>query len=121
MVAMLRSHIQNQSDCEINLQGNERSIVLPHLTSNNHKTHSLRLNGFKTAVDEQLADYGGEGLIESLDRTWAEVKPFYTKLHAVVRWKLNKIYGDKLVDLKSPLPAHLMVSRHLVEVSICKI
>lgn len=74
----------------------------------------LRLNGFKTATDEQLADYGGTSLMASVERSWGKVKPLYTKLHSVVRWKLNQIFGSDLVDLKSPLPAHLMVSRHKI-------
>ena len=104
LVEMLRNHTRNPSDYETNPPGNE-----PRLKPVTH-LFCCRLNGFKTAVDEQLADYGGEGLIESLDRTWSEVKPLFTKLHSVVRWKLNSVFGDKLVDLKSPLPAHLMVS-----------
>ena len=53
-------------------------------------------NGFGTIRDEQIDQYG-PGIIESIDRTWAEVKPLYQKLHAVARFKIDQIFGKKLV------------------------
>ncbi len=45
---------------------------------------------------------------EEIDRIWGEVQPFYEQLHCFVRSKLNKKYGDKVVSLTEPIPAHLL-------------
>jgi peptidyl-dipeptidase A len=42
------------------------------------------------------------------DKLYDQLKPLYTQLHCYARTKLNKTYGDKLVPLKGPIPAHLM-------------
>ena len=65
-------------------------------------------NGFGTIRDEQIDQYG-PGIIESIDRTWAEVKPLYQKLHAVARFKIDQIFGKKLVKPDGAIPAHLLV------------
>ena len=65
-------------------------------------------NGFGTIRDEQIDQYGPE-IIESIDRTWAEVKPLYQKLHAVARFKIDQIFGKKLVKPDGAIPAHLLV------------
>lgn len=45
---------------------------------------------------------------QEMDRVWLQVKPLYDALHCHVRAKLNEKYGDDVVDLKSPIPAHLL-------------
>jgi len=42
-----------------------------------------------------------------LDRLWDQVKPLYLSLHAYVRTKLRKEYGD-IVPADGPIPAHLL-------------
>ena len=42
-----------------------------------------------------------------LDRLAAEVAPLYEQLHCLVRAELNKQYGDSVVALDKPIPAHL--------------
>jgi peptidyl-dipeptidase A len=42
------------------------------------------------------------------DKLYDQLKPLYTQLHCYTRTKLNKLYGDKLVSLKGPIPAHLL-------------
>jgi len=41
------------------------------------------------------------------DRLWGQVKPLYNALHCHVRAKLNEKYGDEIVALDGPIPAHL--------------
>ncbi len=43
-----------------------------------------------------------------LDRLWGQVKPLYDSLHCYVRAKLNKQYGNDVVPLDKPIPAHLL-------------
>ena len=43
-----------------------------------------------------------------LDRLWGQVKPLYDALHCHVRAQLNKKYGDAVVPLDQPIPAHLL-------------
>jgi peptidyl-dipeptidase A len=42
-----------------------------------------------------------------LDRLWGQVKPLYDSLHCYVRAQLNKKYGNGVVPLDKPIPAHL--------------
>jgi peptidyl-dipeptidase A len=43
-----------------------------------------------------------------LDRLYGQVKPLYAALHCYVRAQLNKKYGDAVVPLDKPIPAHLL-------------
>ena len=85
-----------------NVQKNKFGKFFEFLFSNFSK------NGFGTIRDEQIDQYG-PGIIESIDRTWAEVKPLYQKLHAVARFKIDQIFGKKLVKPDGAIPAHLLV------------
>ncbi|EEB18606.1 Angiotensin-converting enzyme precursor, putative [Pediculus humanus corporis] len=39
---------------------------------------------------------------------WDKIKPLYEQLHAYVRRKLLKIYGDKIMSSTGPIPAYLL-------------
>lgn len=43
-----------------------------------------------------------------LDRLWGQVKPLYDALHCHVRARLNEKYGNQVVPLDKPIPAHLL-------------
>ena len=43
-----------------------------------------------------------------LDRLWGQVRPLYESLHCYVRAGLNEHYGDEVVPLDGPIPAHLL-------------
>jgi peptidyl-dipeptidase A len=43
-----------------------------------------------------------------MDRLWGQVKPLYDSLHCYVRSRLNQKYGDKVVPLDKPIPAHML-------------
>ncbi len=53
-------------------------------------------------------DMSAEAFEKTLDRLYEQVKPLYVKLHCYVRARLAKRYGEKLVDPKGPIPAHLL-------------
>ena len=43
-----------------------------------------------------------------LDRLWGQLKPLYDSLHCYVRARLNQKYGDAVVPLGQPIPAHVL-------------
>ncbi len=45
---------------------------------------------------------------EDLETLWKELEPLYQNLHAYVRRALYKKYGSKHINLKGPIPAHLL-------------
>lgn len=53
-------------------------------------------------------DMDADAFAEDVDRLWGEVKPLYNALQCHVRAKLNETYGDEVVPLDQPIPAHLL-------------
>jgi peptidyl-dipeptidase A len=53
-------------------------------------------------------DMAPDAFAAEVDRLWTQVKPLYDSLHCYVRWNLNEKYGDKVVPLDQPIPAHLL-------------
>jgi peptidyl-dipeptidase A len=53
-------------------------------------------------------DMPPDAFAAEVDRLWNQVKPLYDSLHCYVRSSLNKKYGDKVVPLDQPIPAHLL-------------
>ena len=49
---------------------------------------------------------------EDLETLWKQLEPLYQNIHAYVRRSLYKKYGDKHINLKGPIPAHLL-GKHL--------
>lgn len=45
---------------------------------------------------------------EDLERLWKELEPLYLNVHAYVRRSLYRKYGGKHINLKGPIPAHLL-------------
>lgn len=45
---------------------------------------------------------------QDLEALWAELQPLYLNLHAYVRRALFKKYGKEHINLKGPIPAHLL-------------
>ncbi|XP_067869242.1 angiotensin-converting enzyme [Heterodontus francisci] len=52
--------------------------------------------------------YESETFAEDLERIYNQLKPLYLNLHAFVRRKLYLRYGPKYINLKGPIPAHLL-------------
>ncbi|HEX2222976.1 MAG TPA: M2 family metallopeptidase [Thermoanaerobaculia bacterium] len=53
-------------------------------------------------------DMPPDDFAKEVDRLWGQVKPVYDALHCHVRAKLNEKYGDQIVPLDQPIPAHLL-------------
>ena len=72
----------------------------------------------KAAKDNQLNDGSDKWLKpyiidkpdfrEDMEVLWKEVEPLYKKLHAYVRHKLSKYWGNGRVSLDNPIPAHIL-------------
>lgn len=45
---------------------------------------------------------------QDLEALWKELEPLYHNVHAYVRRALYKKYGPKRINLKGPIPAHLL-------------
>ncbi|KAL0180058.1 hypothetical protein M9458_025500, partial [Cirrhinus mrigala] len=45
---------------------------------------------------------------EDLESLFKQLEPLYQNLHAFVRRKLYDYYGSKYINLKGPIPAHLL-------------
>lgn len=43
-----------------------------------------------------------------LEAIYKQIQPLYQNLHAFVRRKLYNHYGPKYINLKGPIPAHLL-------------
>ncbi|MFQ3250880.1 MAG: peptidyl-dipeptidase A [Glaciecola sp.] len=53
-------------------------------------------------------DMPAEEFPKELDRLWGQVQPFYESLHCHVRAELSEHYGEDIVPLDKPIPAHLL-------------
>ena len=53
-------------------------------------------------------DMPPDAFAAELDRLWNQVRPLYEDLHCYVRAELNEQYGDDVVALDEPIPAHLL-------------
>uniref|UniRef100_A0A8C5KSE9 Angiotensin-converting enzyme n=1 Tax=Jaculus jaculus TaxID=51337 RepID=A0A8C5KSE9_JACJA len=67
-----------------------------------------RLNGFADGGDSWRALYESETLERDLEQLFQELQPLYLNLHAYVRRALHHHYGPQHVNLKGPIPAHLL-------------
>lgn len=46
--------------------------------------------------------------MEDLEKLYHQLEPLYLNLHAYVRRALHRRYGDRYVNLRGPIPAHLL-------------
>ncbi len=53
-------------------------------------------------------DMSPDAFSADLDRLWNQVKPLYDSLYCYTRTRLNQKYGDAVVPLDQPIPAHVL-------------
>jgi peptidyl-dipeptidase A len=77
------------------------------VTLANEGAHDL---GYKDtgAMWRSKYDMEPDAFAAEVDRLWGQVKPLYDALHCHVRAELNKKYGNEIVPLDQPIPAHLL-------------
>ncbi|KAG9343794.1 hypothetical protein JZ751_013175 [Albula glossodonta] len=69
---------------------------------------AARLNGHSDNGASWRSVYETPTFEQDLERLWRELEPLYLNLHAYVRRALYKKYGAKHVNLRGPIPAHLL-------------
>ncbi|XP_041818495.1 angiotensin-converting enzyme [Chelmon rostratus] len=65
-------------------------------------------DGFKDTGAEWRSWYETDTFVEDLEEIYRTIEPLYKNLHAFVRRKLYNLYGPKYINLKGPIPAHLL-------------
>lgn len=67
-----------------------------------------QMDGYKDTGEYWRSWYDSPTFEEDLEEIYKQVEPLYLNLHAFVRRKLYERYGDKYINLKGPIPAHLL-------------
>lgn len=52
--------------------------------------------------------YDSPTFTEDLEHLYHQLEPLYLNLHAYVRRALHRRYGDRFINLRGPIPAHLL-------------
>ncbi|UYV61418.1 hypothetical protein LAZ67_1004778 [Cordylochernes scorpioides] len=76
-----------------------------------------RANGFNDRGEQWREPYESLTFEDDMAEQWEILRPFYLEMHAYVRMKLVKLYGEEVVKPDGPIPAHLLGS-HLLSVSM---
>lgn len=69
---------------------------------------AYRMDGFKDTGAYWRSWYASSTFEDDLEALYLQLEPLYLNLHAFVRRKLYERYGDKYINLKGPIPAHLL-------------
>ncbi|KAL3210516.1 hypothetical protein MRX96_037070 [Rhipicephalus microplus] len=67
-----------------------------------------KMNGFKSAADYVMNPYEWPTFKEDTEVFWNKLLPLYQRMHAVVRERLTRKYGSKLVIPAGPIDVHLL-------------
>ncbi|KAM9296895.1 LOW QUALITY PROTEIN: angiotensin-converting enzyme [Gastrophryne carolinensis] len=71
-----------------------------------NKAYSL--DGYKDTGAYWRSWYTSSTFEDDLEQLYQQLEPLYLNLHAFVRRKLYERYGAKYINLKGPIPAHLL-------------
>lgn len=66
------------------------------------------MTGFKDTGAYWRSWYETDNFQEVIERLYQTIEPLYQHLHAFVRRQLYKQYGPKYINLRGPIPAHLL-------------
>ncbi|EPY86413.1 angiotensin-converting enzyme [Camelus ferus] len=69
---------------------------------------AAKLNGYKDMGALWRSTYESNMLEEDLEKLYQELQPLYLNLHSYVRRALHRFYGPELIDLRGPIPAHVL-------------
>uniref|UniRef100_A0A3B4GUW0 Angiotensin-converting enzyme n=1 Tax=Pundamilia nyererei TaxID=303518 RepID=A0A3B4GUW0_9CICH len=67
-----------------------------------------RADGFQDTGDDWRSWYETKTFRQDLEEIYKTIEPLYLNLHAFVRRQLYNQYGPKYINLKGPIPAHLL-------------
>ncbi|XP_050767782.1 angiotensin-converting enzyme [Gymnogyps californianus] len=69
---------------------------------------AYQMDGFKDTGSYWRSWYDSASFEDDLEHLYNQLEPLYLNLHAFVRRKLYDRYGPKYINLKGPIPAHLL-------------
>ncbi|XP_051014842.1 angiotensin-converting enzyme [Acomys russatus] len=69
---------------------------------------AYRQDGFPDTGAYWRSWYDSPNFEETLEHLYHQLEPLYLNLHAYVRRALHRHYGDKYINLRGPIPAHLL-------------
>jgi len=72
------------------------------------KNRLSRLKNYEDSGDEWRQEYETKELEPIVLELYRQLEPLYKQLHAYIRRRLYQTYGPEVIDLKGPLPAHLL-------------
>lgn len=78
----------------------------------------MSCSGFADTGAEWRSWYETPTFEEDLEKIYKTIEPLYHNLHAFVRRQLYNLYGPKYINLKGPIPAHLLGTVHFYIVNI---
>ncbi|XP_068161194.1 angiotensin-converting enzyme [Antennarius striatus] len=67
-----------------------------------------KADGFQDTGEEWRSWYDSLNFEKDLEELYRTIEPLYQNLHAFVRRQLYNQYGPKYINLKGPIPAHLL-------------
>ncbi|XP_074116979.1 angiotensin-converting enzyme-like isoform X1 [Sminthopsis crassicaudata] len=74
----------------------------------NLSNEASKMDGFQDTGAYWRSWYDSPTFAEDLERLYQQLEPLYLNLHAFVRRGLHRRYGDKYINLRGPIPAHLL-------------
>ncbi|XP_077108784.1 angiotensin-converting enzyme isoform X2 [Ranitomeya variabilis] len=89
-----------------NSAGKPLRSLYPEFVKLSNKAYVL--DGFKDTGEYWRSWYDSPNFESDLEELYQELEPLYLNLHAYVRRKLYERYGEKYINLKGPIPAHLL-------------
>ncbi|XP_046530239.1 angiotensin-converting enzyme isoform X2 [Equus quagga] len=69
---------------------------------------AYKLDGFSDTGAYWRSWYESPTFMEDLEHLYHQLEPLYLNLHAYVRRALHRRYGDRYINLRGPIPAHLL-------------
>ncbi|XP_065507211.1 angiotensin-converting enzyme isoform X2 [Caloenas nicobarica] len=69
---------------------------------------AYQMDGFEDTGSYWRSWYDSPTFEDDLEHLYNQLEPLYLSLHAFVRRKLYERYGPKYINLKGPIPAHLL-------------
>lgn len=82
-------------------------------------TNIVSCSGFADTGADWRSWYETKTFEQDLENLYRTIEPLYKNLHAFVRRQLYNQYGPKYINLKGPIPAHLLgTTKHFHTASI---
>ncbi|KAI7797162.1 putative angiotensin-converting enzyme [Triplophysa rosa] len=89
-----------------NESGDHLRSLYPEFVELSNK--ASRMDGFSDTGAYWRSLYESPTFEQDLENLFIQLEPLYQNLHAFVRRKLYDFYGPKYINLKGPIPAHLL-------------